>query len=825
MGGLLSDLRHSVRVLLSSVGFTSIAIAALALGIGANTAIFSVVNTVLLQPLPYPEPDRIMRIERSYPRGVGSSSSIPKFMAWKKNNQAFEWMALYDFQSLGLNLGSGDRPEQVQGMHVSGDYFHVFGVAPAMGRTFLSQEDLPGGPKVAVVSNDLWKDRLGGDPSMVGRPLLLAGDSYTVVGVLPAGFHPDPPADVFIPIQADPDSINQGHYLLVAGRLKSGVTLEAAKANMKIVGERFRAANPKWMDKTESVAVVPLREALVGDVKPALMILVGAVGFVLLIACANVANLLLARASGRQKEIAIRTAVGASRGRLVSQLLTESVLLAVISGVFGFVIGAWGVRLLLALSPGNLPRVNDHDHVASIVTALDWHVLAFTFGIALLTGVVFGLFPALHISRLDVNSVLKETSGRSGTGLRQNRARSILVASEMALAVILLVGAALMIRTFVGLRSVQPGFDPHNVITMQTSLSGGKYDSTAKVDNLAHQVVQRIESLPGVQSSAATIMLPIEGGIDLPFLVEGRPPAKGDLYTGDEQWRAVSPHYFTAFRIPLLRGRTFEDRDTGKSERVVIINQAMANKYWPKDNPVGQRIMIGGSALGPDFAEPVREVIGIVGSVRENGLSNSDQGVMYIPQAQTTDGLTKLANSVLPMSWAIRTSNDPSALNAAIQREIMAVDGQLPISKIRTMEQVVSESTARQNFNMLLLSIFAGLALLLAAIGIYGLMSYTVEQRTQEIGIRMALGAGRGDMLKLIVRQGMLLAGIGVAIGLAAAFGLTRLLASLLFGVKTTDPATYAAVALVLITVALFASYVPARRATKIDPLIALRYE
>jgi putative ABC transport system permease protein len=320
-------------------------------------------------------------------------------------------------------------------------------------------------------------------------------------------------------------------------------------------------------------------------------------------------------------------------------------------------------------------------------------------------------------------------------------------------------------------------------------------------------------------------MLPIEGGIDLPFLIEGRPPAKGDLYSGDEQWRAVSPHYFTAFRIPMLRGRMFEDRDTGKSERVVIINQAMATKYWPKGDPVGQRITIGGSALGPDFAEPAREIIGIVGSVRESGLKDSDQGVMYIPQPQTTDGLTKLANSVIPLSWAVRTSNDPSSLSAAIQREIMAVDGQLPISKIRTMEQVVSESTARQNFNMLLLSIFAGLALLLAAIGIYGLMSYTVEQRTQEIGIRMALGAGRGDMLKLIVRQGMLLAGIGVAIGLAAAFGLARLLASLLFGVKTTDPGTYAGVALVLIAVALFASYVPARRATKIDPLIALRYE
>jgi predicted permease len=646
-----------------------------------------------------------------------------------------------------------------------------------------------------------------------------------VVGILPVGFRPDPPADVFIPLQADPNSINQGHYLLVAGRLKPGVTVDAAKVNMKLAGERFREANPKWMDKTESVTVVPLRDALVGDVKPALLILVGAVGFVLLIACANVANLLLARASGRHKEIAIRTAVGASRGRLVSQLLTESVLLAAVSGLVGFLIGAWGVRVLLALSPGNLPRVNERDHVASVVTALDWHVLAFTFGIALITGVVFGLFPALHISRLDVNSVLKETSGRSGTGLRQNRARSILVASEMALAVILLVGAALMIRTFAGLRSVQPGFDPHNVITMQTSLSGGRYDSTTKVENMARQVVQRIEGLPGVQSAAATIMLPVEGGIDLPFLIEGRPPAKGDLYTGDEQWRAVSPHYFTAFRIPVLRGRAFEDRDSGKSERVVIINQAMAKKYWPKDDPVGQRIAIGGSALGPDFAELARQIVGIVGSVRENGLKDSDQGVMYIPQAQTTDGLTKLANSVLPLSWAIRTSSDPAALSTAIQREILAVDGQLPVSKIRTMEQVLSESTARQNFNMLLLSIFAGMALLLAAIGIYGLMSYTVEQRTQEIGIRMALGAGRGHMLKLIVRQGMLLAGIGVVIGLAAAFGLARLLASLLFGVKTTDPLTYAAVALVLISVALFATYVPARRATKIDPLIARRYE
>jgi predicted permease len=824
MGSFTSDLRHSIRLLIKTPGFTAIAIAALALGIGANTAIFSVVNTVLLQPLPYAQPDRIMRIQRGGPGGGGSSVSIPKYMVWKKNNQVFESMAIYDFSGPGLNLGVSDHPEQVKGIHVSAEYFRVFGVSLAQGRTFLAQEDLPGGPKAVVVSDSLWRTRLGGDPALLGRHLILGGDPYTVVGILPASFQADPPADVFIPLQADPNSINQGHYLLVAGRLKPGVTVAAANANMKLAGERFRAANPLWMGKTEGVEAVPLRDALTGDVRPALLILVGAVSFVLLIACANVANLLLARASARRKEIAIRTAVGASRGRLVRQLLTESALLATLSGVLGLVLGGWGVRVLLALSPGNLPRINDADHAASIVSVLDWRVLAFTFGVSLLTGLLFGLFPAVHVSRMDVNSALKETSGRSGTGLRQNRARSLLVISEMALAVILLTGAALMIRTFVGLRSVQPGFDPHNLITMQTSLTGGKYDTTVKAENMIRQAVQRIEALPGVQFAAATVMLPIEGGIDLPFLIEGQPPAKGDTYSGDEQWRFASPHYFSAFRIPLLKGRGFDDRDTGKAEHVLIINQAMAKKYWPKGDPIGSRITIG-KGLGPDFEEPTRQIVGIVGNVRENGLSTDDQPVMYVPEAQVTDPLTKLANNVVPLSWAIRTATDPAPLVTAIQHEFLAVDGQLPVSKIRTMEQVISESTARQNFNMLLLTIFAGLALTLAAIGIYGLMSYTVEQRMQEIGIRLALGAGARDMLTMIVRQGMLLAGVGLVLGLGAAYGLTRLLASLLFGVKTTDPVTYAAVAVVLTSVALFASYIPARRATKIDPLIALRYE
>ncbi|MGA2741792.1 MAG: ABC transporter permease [Bryobacteraceae bacterium] len=823
MENLLADLRHAFRVFRKSPGFTAIAIAALALGIGANTAIFSVINVVLLKPLPFPEPDRIMRIERGFPGGSGGSSSIPKFNAWKKND-VFEAMAAYDFAGPGMNVGGSDHPEQVKGIHVSSEFFRVFGVSPVVGRTFTADEDIPSGPKVAVISYQLFNRRLGADLRLVGTPILIAGAPTTVVGVLPATFQSDPPADIFIPLQADPESTNQGHYLLVAGRLKPGATLQAAKAQMKIVGERFRQANPMWMDKTESVAVVPLQEAQVGNVKLPLMILLGAVGFVLLIACANVANLQLARASTRQREMAIRTAIGANRLRIVRQLLTESVILALAGGILGFLIGAWGVRALLDIAPGNLPRITDSTHAATAVSALDWHVLGFTLAVAFATGILFGLYPAVHVSRLDVNSALRETSGRSGTGRHQNRARGFLVVSEIALAVILLVGAALMIRTFASLRAVDPGFDPHNVLTLQTSLSGGRYDTTAKVDNLIRQMTPRLESLPGLQSAATAIMLPIEGGIDLPFNIAGKPPAKGAMYNGDEQWRSVSAHYFTAFKIPLLRGRVFSEHDTGNSARVIVINEAMAKKYWQKEDPIGH-VMTLGKGLGPEFEEPAREIVGIVGNVRENGLTDSRQSVMYVPAGQITDGLTQLANKVIPLSWIVRTSQEPTALATAIQREFLAVDGQLPVSKFRTMEQVISESTARSNFNMLLLTIFAGTALLLAALGIYGLMSYSVEQRTQEIGIRVALGASSGEMLRMVIGRGLLLAGIGLAVGLAAAFGLTRLLSSLLFGVKASDPIAFGAVVLTLGVVAWVAVYIPARRATRIDPLIALRYE
>ena len=822
MDRLASDLRYALRAMRRNAGVTAIALAALTIGIGANTAIFTVVDAVLLQPLPYPQPERLMKLGRSFRAGVGYSNSIPKYMAWRQND-AFEAMAVYDFGSLATNFGSGNPPDPVQTIHVSADYFKVFGVAPIVGRSFSPAEDLPHGPAVAVISEGLWQTRLGGTRDILNRAILLNGVSYTVVGVISKGFHSDPEADLWIPLQADPNSANQGHYLNVAGRLKPGVTVAAARAQMAVIGERFRKANPKWMDAQEGVAVVPMREATTGDVRTALWVLFGAVALVLLIACANVANLLLARATGRQRELAIRSAMGASRARVVRQLLTESVLLAGCGGLLGLVLGAWGVRGLLLLVPGDLPRVTDPARGGLLIPALDWRVTAFTIGLALVTGVAFGLLPALHTSKPDLVSTLKEASGRSGTGLHHARLRSTLVVVETALALVLLVGAALLIRSFIGLRSVNSGLDPHNVFTFQTSLSGAAYSTTATVSNFSTQVVQRLEVIPGVEAAASMIALPVENGIDLPFAIVGKPPTRGE-YNGDEQWRSVSPHYFNVFRIPLIRGRRFTESDTGAAARVVIINDAMAKKYWSGADPIGQVIVIG-KGLGPQFDDPPREIVGIAGNVRENGLSNEGVGVMYIPQSQMAEGLTTLANSVIPLSWAVRSSTDPLPLRAAFERELHAVDGQMTISRPRTMEQLLSGAIARQNFTMVLLSVFAGAALVLAAIGLYGLMSYAVLQRTQEIGIRMALGADRATMLAAVLKEGMTLAVLGVVVGVGLAYGLTRVLASLLFGVKASDPLAFVVVSALLSLVAAAATFVPARRATAVDPAIALRYE
>ena len=819
----VADVRHSFRRLIKSPGFTVVAVLTLALGIGANTAIFSVIDRVLLRPLPFPDSERIMRLQRHFPNGDGPSVSIPKFMAWRKS-RAFQSMTAYDFGSVGMNLGAGDRRNPVNAVRVTAQFFDVFGVKPIMGRTFSPQEDLPNAGKFAVLTYNLWKNRLGADREIAGRTILLNSESYTVCGVLPEWYQPDPPADLYLPHQFDPNSNNQGHIYYVAGRLAPGASVDSAQAELKVISDQFRATDPIFMDKTETVGVLPLRVAIGGEVKLALLILAGAVSFVLLMACANVANLLLARAAGRHREIAIRTAIGATRGRIVRQLLTESMMLAFAGGAAGLALGAVGIRMLLAFSPGNIPRVNDPEHPVAALSLIDWRVLAFLFAISLLTGVLFGLLPAIRVSRLDVNSALKESSSRSGTGLKHNRIRGLLVVGEVAFAIILLTGAALMIRTFAGFRSVKSGLDPVNVLTMQTALSGERYASTARVENVVRQATERIESVPGVEFAAAALVIPMGGNaIDLPFTIDGRAPAQGK-YEGDEQWRFVSPHYFEALHIPLLRGRTFDRRDTGKSDHVAIINEAFAKKYWPQADPLGQRMTMG-AGLGADFAEGPRQIVGIVGDVTEAGLSNGMVPAMYVPQGQVTDGLTKLANNLLPISWLIRTKTDPLSAASPIRHEFETLDGQLTPSKVLTLETVIKDSTTRENFNMLMLTVFAAVALLLAVVGIYGLMSYAVEQRNQEIGIRMALGAGRGEMMKMILGQGMRLVLAGVAIGLAAAYGLTRLLAGLLFGVKAGDPLAFGAVAVILTAVALLAAFVPAQRATRIDPILALRQE
>jgi predicted permease len=819
METFLQDLKHSLRMFRQSPGFTATAISALALGIGANTAIFSVINTVLLKPLPYPEPDRIVQLMLSSPQGTGNIASIPKFMLWREQNRVLTDMALYDFGGPGINLSGGDRPEQVKGIHVSADYFRLFGASVAAGRTFTPDEDRPRGGRYVVISNGLWTRRYGADPNLLGKTIRLGGEPYTVVGVLGASFAPDPPADLWLPLQADPNSTEQAHYLRAAARLKPGTTLEMAKAQMKAAADQFRRKFPSQMRPQESFTAELLQDIVVRDVKPALVILIGAVGFVLLIACANVANLLLARATIRKREIAIRAAIGAGRGRIVRQLLTESVLLAVAAGALGLAIGSTGVRALLALNPGNIPRIGENGSAVS----LDWRVLAFTLLVSLLTDILFGIIPALNASRTDLSSTLKESGSRSGTGLRQNKTRGLLVMIEMALALVLLIGSALLIRTSLALRSVNPGFDAHNVLTMETSLTGSRYESTAALAQLVRDAVQRIESLPGVTAAAITCSLPLEPSFGLPITIEGRPLTDGP-YHGGGSWRYSSARYFEVFKIPLIRGRYFTDRDDAHAPGVVLINESMAKQFWPKQDPVGQRFTIG-KGMGPDFAEPPREIIGVVADVRDNGLNSDPGAIMYVPAAQVRDAVIALNNRIIPITWAVRTKVEPFSLSAAIVREIQAVNRELPVAHIRSMDQVVVQSTARNDFNMVLLTIFAGVALLLAAIGIYGLMAYSVEQRTQEIGIRIALGASPSEMRNMVVVQGMRLAVIGVVVGLGAAYGLTRLMSSQLFGVKAADPFVFGTVAAVLTAVALFASYFPARRATRVDPVIALRYE
>ena len=820
MGNLWNDVKHALHMFVKNPAFTFAALGALALGIGANTAIFTVINTVLLKPLTYPDPDRIVQFQLTSPQGNGVGASITKFHNWQEQTSVFQDVSAYDFGGPGFNL-TGTQPEQIHGIHVSKDYFALFGAPVMLGRTFTQQEDLPNGGKVVVLSYGLWKRKFGSNPKVVGSSFSLNNEPYTVIGVLGPNFDTDPVSDIWLPFQFDPNSTNQGHFFIAAGRLKPGVTLAQANAQLKVAADQFRRRySGGVLDPKDGFAVTPLRDSIVSDVRSSLFVLLGAVGFVLLIACANVANLLLVRATGRKREFAIRAAMGAGRMRIVGQLLTESVLLSVTGGILGLILGYVGVRALLAASPGDIPRIGENGAGVS----LDWRVLLFTLGVSLLTGILFGLAPAFSASRPDLNTTLKESSNRSGTGFRSGIARSILVVSEVSLALVLLIGAALLIRTYVALRDVKPGFDTHHVLVADMSITGDRYQKSAGVAQLVRDGRERLSTIPGIEAASSTCCVPLEGGFGLPFAILGRPSSTPDGNTGGSGWMSASPQYFSVFKIPILQGRDFTNQDDGAAPGVVIINETLVKKYWPKGDAVGQQIVIG-KGVGPQFTEGPRQIIGIVGDIHDGGLNRDPRPLMIVPQAQVTDGMTALNAGIGPLVWAVRTQGDPHQVATQMAEQLRQASGGFPVARVRTMDEVVVRSTARQDFNMLLLTIFGASALILAAIGIYGLMAYSVQQRTQELGIRMALGADRGRIRTLVVWHGMRLALLGVAIGVGAAFGLTRLIASFLFGVKIYDPTVFIAVPVILSAVALFAVWMPATRASKLDPMEALRVE
>ena len=819
MDAFWKDLKHSARMFRQAPSFALAAIAALALGIGTNTAIFSVVNTVLLKPLAFPDPERIVLFQNLFKQGGRSGGASPnEYNFWRQQTQAFQDVSAYAFNV--ANLTGEAEPAQIQTTRASANFFRLCGADVIRGRTYTPEEDLPGAPKTAVLAYGFWRRHFGGDPEVIGKRMTLSGESYEVIGVVGPNLkiEIDEPPDVYVPFQLDPDRDDNGHYFTVIGRLRPGVTLASANAQLQAGYEGYKAKHALPFDFPQiGFGAQPLQDAIVGGVRNSLLILVGAVGFVLLIACANVANLLLARATGRKREIAIRAAVGAGRGRIVRQLLTESVMLSLAGGAVGLLAGYAGIRAILSASPGNIPRIG----LNGTSVGLDWRVVGFTVGLSILTGILFGLVPALQSSRADLNSTLKESANRSGTGRRHNRTRAALVTTEMALALVLLVGAALLIRTFVAIRQVNPGFDARNILTMRMSLTGPQFAKPAGVTQLVHEGVRRIQGLPGVEVAGTSCCVPLTGGFGLPFQIPGRP--SGPTAQGGAGWTMVSAGYFETFKIPVLRGRSYREQDDG-GPPVVIINEELAKKFWPKGDPLNDRMVIG-HGVGPAFqAEPPRQIIGVVGNVRDGGLNRDPQPNMYVLSSQLTDGENALVSQIAPIAWVVRTRVPPLSLSGAIQKELREASG-LPVANVRTMEETIARSTATQNFNMLVLTIFGCAALLLAAIGIYGLMAYSVAQRTQEIGIRLALGAGVSSVRNMVMFQGLRLALAGVVVGLAAAFGLTRLIASLLFGVKSWDPLVFAAVPALLIGVAVLAVWLPALRASRVNPIDALRYE
>jgi putative ABC transport system permease protein len=815
MESLVNDIRYAFRSLLKRPGFLALAVITLALGIGANTAIFSVVNATLLRPLPFKDPERVVMLWGYLPKMALTAAQLPtssgNFVSLREQNHMLENLAA--FRSWSWQLTGGGEPELLHGSRVSADFFAAVGVSPALGRAFTPEEDLPNRAPVAIISNELWQRHFAGDKNAIGKALTLTGQSVLVVGVMPRGFQFPGGAnmtpglqftldnDIWMPLAlTDQDRQRQGNLnLALIGRLKTGVSPAQAETELRAVQQNLPLGTIGY-----TLNLVPLHQQMVGKIRKLLIVLLATVAFVLLIACANIANLLLARASSRQKEIAIRAALGAGRLRIIRQLLTESLLLSLTGGLLGLLLAVWGNSLLVSLIPTDVPRIHE--------VSLDGRILAFTVLVSFVTGLVFGLAPALQASKLDLNESLKEGLRGTTSGLRQNRLRSLLVVSEVAMALVLLVSATLLIKSFVRLSDVNPGFDPANVLTMDVqvpNLPPSRYAKKEEQTAFFQQLTDRVRALPGVESASAVLTLPLTGAFEATDVILPGTESVSGAVRPEADYTTVTPDYFVTMQIPLLKGRQFSSQDTKDTPGVIIVNEAFAQSLWPNENPLGKRFTVG-------FEKEQREIIGVVGNIKQTTLDAQTRSAMYMPHLQSPSAV---------MTMLVRTTGEPLRIAGSVREQVRAIDKDVPVTHIQTMEQIFSASVAQQRFSMLIVGLFAGLALILATVGIYGVMAYSVTQRSHEIGVRMALGAGTSQVLKLILKDGMVLALLGVAIGLAGAFALTRLMTTLLFEVTPTDAMTLIVVPLILLGVALFACYIPARRATKVDPLVALRYE
>ncbi len=811
MDTLWQDVRYAVRVLAKNPGFTAVVVVALALGIGANSALFSVVNTVLLSPLPFSESDRLMSVAV---RNVNEPEGSPNvayldFLDYRERNRSFADLAAYS--EMNFSMTAGDEPERLHGVVVSDSLFPTLRVGPLLGRALAPEDGVKGASPVVVIGYGLWQRRFGGDPNVVGRTVLVESRPTTIVGVMPDGFQfpvTTDPIDVWGPVA--PDSFfaqsRGAHFLRMVGRLGDGVTQAQATADMTAIAESLEQQYPD-SNTDYRPSLRPLQDELVGDIRSALLILFAAVGFVLLIACANVANLLLARSLSRQTELSIRAALGASRWRLGRQVLTESLLLALVGGALGLLVATWGAALLASAIADQIPRASE--------VGLDGRVLGFTFAVSVLTGVLFGLAPTLRLARTDPNEALKEGGRGMGEGVRHNRVRSLLVVSEVAISVVLLVGAGLLIRSFVGLIRVDAGFDPTNVVTMQLNIPAATYgDDASRAAAIYDGIVERTSALPGVKAAAAATTIPLSGSsIRMGYVIPGLTPENSNEQPS-APFDAVTKGYFRAMGIPVLSGREFTAEDTKESQPVIVVSESFARRYWPNGDAVGQRIRPDYSA--DDEQPPDREVVGVVGDLKHEGLDAEATAAIYAPYSQTP----------LPFgSLVVVSESNPSSVAAGVRKEMLAIDRNLPVSDVRLMDRVVSDSVAQPRLYMALLTVFAAVALALTAVGIYGVIATSVRRRTHEIGIRMALGATTRNVLGLVIVQGMSLVLVGVAAGVAGAFAATRLMESMLFGVSSSDLLTFVGVGVLLAAVALLAIYIPARRAARLDPMDALRCE